>query len=74
VGSGERDRRACRLAGAGRRASRAGRRLGINEHSYLHNYQFVMMVVFLYARTALHVANDRTAESLAAYFAEPSLA
>jgi transposase len=54
--------------GLARRTSVAGRRLGIDEHSYLHHYQFVTMVVDLDQQTVLHVADDRTADSLAAYF------
>ncbi len=54
--------------GLARRRSLAGRRLGIDEHSYLKHYQFVTMVVDLDARTVLHVADDRTAETLAGYF------
>jgi transposase len=55
--------------GLARRTSVAGRRLGIDEHSYLRHFQFVTMVVDLDAQTVLHVANDRTAASLDAYFA-----
>lgn len=57
-----------------RRGSVAGRCLGIDEHSYLRRYQFVTMVVDLDTQTVLHVASDRTAESLAAYFGGLSLA
>lgn len=55
--------------GLARRTSVAGRRLGIDEHSYLKHFQFVTMVVDLDEQTVLHVADDRTAESLDAYFA-----
>jgi transposase len=55
--------------GLARRTSVAGRRLGTDEHSYLRHFQFVTMVVDLDAQTVLHVANDRTAASLDAYFA-----
>jgi transposase len=55
--------------GIARRASMAGRRLGIDEHSYLKHFQFVTMVVDLDQKTVLHVADDRTAETLAGYFA-----
>jgi transposase len=54
--------------GLARRPSMAGRRLGIDEHSYLKHFQFVTMVVDLDEQTVLHVADDRTAETLAAYF------
>ncbi len=59
--------------GLARRASVAGRRLGIDEHSYLKHFQFVTMVVDLDAQTVLHVADDRTAASLDTYFASLSL-
>ena len=59
--------------GLARRTSVAGRRLGIDEHSYLRHFQFVTMVVDLDEQTVLHVADDRTAESLDAYFAGLSL-
>jgi len=55
--------------GLARRPSMVGRRLGIDEHSYLKHFQFVTMVVDLDAQTVLHVADDRTAASLDAYFA-----
>jgi transposase len=55
--------------GLARRTSVAGRRLGIDEHSYLKHFQFVTMVVDLDRQTVLHVADDRTAASLDAYFA-----
>jgi transposase len=54
--------------GLARRASIAGRYLGIDEHSYLKHFQFVTMVVNLEEQTVLHVADDRTAETLAGYF------
>lgn len=54
--------------GLARRTSVAGRRLGIDEHSYLKHFQFVTMVVDLDEQTVLHVADDRTAETLAGYF------
>src|SRR5689334_11674791 len=54
--------------GLARRRSVAGRRLGIDEHSYLKHFQFVTMVVDLDQQTVLHVADDRTAETLASYF------
>src|SRR5688572_13750805 len=54
--------------GLARRRSVAGRRLGIDEHSYLKHFQFVTMVVDLDEQTVLHVADDRTAETLASYF------
>lgn len=54
--------------GLARRPSVAGRRLGIDEHSYLRHHQYVTMVVDLDAQTVLHVADDRTAQSLDAYF------
>lgn len=57
-----------------RRASVAGRRLGIDEHSYLKHHQFVTMVVDLDAKTVLHVADDRKAVSLDAYFGGLTLA
>jgi transposase len=55
--------------GLARRTSVAGRRLGIDEHSYLKHFQFVTMVVDLDTQHVLHVADDRTAETLARYFA-----
>jgi transposase len=54
--------------GLARRSSMAGRYLGIDEHSYLKHFQFVTMVVNLEEQTVLHVADDRTAETLAGYF------
>lgn len=54
--------------GLARRPSMAGRRLGIDEHSYLKHFQFVTMVVDLDEQTVLHVADDRTADTLASYF------
>ena len=54
--------------GLARRPSMAGRYLGIDEHSYLKHFQFVTMVVNLEERTVLHVADDRTADTLAGYF------
>jgi transposase len=59
--------------GLARRPSMAGRRLGIDEHSYLKHFQFVTMVVDLDEQTVLHVADDRTAETLAGYFASLSI-
>ncbi|MDQ6633240.1 MAG: transposase [Gemmatimonadota bacterium] len=55
--------------GPARRTSVAGRRLGIDEHSYLKHFQFVTMVVDLDTQHVLHVAHDRTAETLGHYFA-----
>jgi transposase len=49
-------------------AAVAARYLGIDEHSYLKHFEFVTMVVNLETQTVLHVANDRTAETLASYF------
>ena len=60
--------------GLARRPSVAGRRLGIDEHSYLRHFQFVTMVVDLDQQTVLHVADDRTATSLDGYFAGLTLA
>jgi transposase len=59
--------------GLARRPSVAGRRLGIDEHSYLKHFQFVTMVVDLDEQTVLHVADDRTAETLASYFGSLSI-
>jgi transposase len=59
--------------GLARRPSMAGRRLGIDEHSYLKHFQFVTMVVDLDEQTVLHVADDRSAETLAAYFESLSI-
>jgi transposase len=59
--------------GLARRRSVAGRRLGIDEHSYLKHFQFVTMVVDLDEQTVLHVADDRTAETLASYFESLSI-
>ena len=53
-----RTRRGRRLA---RRRSVAGRRLGIDEHSYLKHFQFVTIVVDLDEQTVLRVADDLTA-------------
>ena len=58
--------------GLARRTSVAGRRLGIDEHSYLKHFQFVTMVVDLDTQHVLHVADDRTAETLGHYFAGPT--
>ncbi len=54
--------------GLARRLSNAARYLGIDEHSYLKHFQFVTMVVDLERQTVLHVADDRTAHTLASYF------
>ena len=54
--------------GLARRPTAAARYLGIDEHSYLKHFQFVTMVVDLERQTVLHVADDRTAETLAEYF------
>jgi transposase len=54
--------------GLARRPSMAARRLGIDEHSYLKHFEFVTMVVDLDEQTVLHVADDRSAETLASYF------
>jgi transposase len=59
--------------GLARRASHAARYLGIDEHSYLKHFQFVTMVVDLERQTVLHVADDRTAETLASYFESLSI-
>jgi transposase len=59
--------------GLARRTSVAGRRLGIDEHSYLKHFQFVTMVVDLDEQTVLHVADDRSAETLASYFESLSI-
>ena len=54
--------------GLARRPTAAARYLGIDEHSYLKHLQFVTMVVDLEQQTVLHVADDRTADTLADYF------
>lgn len=54
--------------GLARRPSVAGRHLGIDEHSYLRGHQYVTMVVDLDTQTVLHVADERTEETLAPYF------
>lgn len=54
--------------GLARRGSVAGRRLGIDEHSYLRHFEFVTMVCDLDRQHVLHVADQRTAETLAPYF------
>lgn len=54
--------------GLARRPSMAGRYLGIDEHSYLKHFQVVTMVVNLEEQTVLHVADDRTKDTLAGYF------
>jgi transposase len=59
--------------GLARRASAAGRRLGIDEHSYLKHFQSVTMVVDLDEQTVLHVADDRSADTLAGYFESLSI-
>jgi transposase len=59
--------------GLARRPSHAARYLGIDEHSYLKHFQFVTMVVDLERQTVLHVADDRTADTLASYFAALSI-
>ena len=59
--------------GLARRTSVAGCRLGIDEHSYLKHFQFVTMVVDLDEQTVLHVADDRSAETLAGYFESLSI-
>ena len=59
--------------GLARRRSMAGRRLGIDEHSYLKHFQFVTMVVDLDEQTVLHVADDRSADTLASYFESLSI-
>jgi len=59
--------------GLARRISVAGCRLGIDEHSYLKHFQFVTMVVDLDEQTVLHVADDRSAETLAGYFESLSI-
>src|SRR6266571_1603698 len=59
--------------GLARRLSMAARYLGIDEHSYLKHFQFVTMVVDLERQTVLHVADDRTAETLAGYFESLSI-
>src|SRR5581483_9234879 len=59
--------------GLARRPSHAARYLGIDEHSYLKHFQFVTMVVDLERQTVLHCADDRTAETLASYFAALSI-
>lgn len=59
--------------GLARRPSMAGRRLGVDEHSYLKHFQFVTMVVDLDEQAVLHVADDRSAETLASYFESLSI-
>jgi transposase len=59
--------------GLARRPSSAARYLGVDEHSYLKHFQFVTMVVYLERKTVLHVAADRTADTLAGYFEGLSL-
>jgi transposase len=59
--------------GLARRRSVAGRRLGIDEHSYLKHFQFVTMVVDLDEQTVLYVGDDRTAATLASYFESLSI-
>lgn len=54
--------------GLARRGSVAGRRLGIDEHSYLRHFEFVTMVCDLDKQQVLHVADQRTAETLEPYF------
>lgn len=59
--------------GLARRPPHAARYLGIDEHSYLKHFQFVTMVADLEHQTVLHVADDRTADTLASYFAGLSI-
>jgi len=54
--------------GLARRPSVAGRRLGIDEHSYLRHFEFVTLVCDLDTQDVLYVADDRTAETLEPYF------
>ena len=54
--------------GLARRSTHAARFLGIDEHSYLKHFEFVTMVVDLERQIVLHVADDRTADTLASYF------
>jgi transposase len=54
--------------GLARRPSAAGRRLGIDEHSYLRPYQFVTMVCDLDTQNILYVGDDRRADTLVPYF------
>lgn len=55
--------------GLRRRPSAAAARLGIDEHSYLRHFEFVTMVTDLDRGIVLHVADQRTAETLVPYFA-----
>jgi transposase len=54
--------------GLARRPSAAGRRLGIDEHSYLRPYEFVTMVCDLDTHHVLYVGDHRTADTLVPYF------
>lgn len=54
--------------GLARRPSMAGRRIGIDEHSYLKGRDYVTMVTDLDARTVLYVVDHRTQHRLVPYF------
>jgi transposase len=54
--------------GLARRPSAAGRRIGIDEHSYLRPYEFVTMVCDLDTQNVLYVGDHRTANTLVPYF------
>jgi transposase len=51
----------------------AGRRLGIDEHSYLKHFQFVTMVVDVDKHAVLHIGDDRSVETPASYFESLSI-
>ena len=57
--------------GLARRTSVTGRRLGIDEHSYLKHFQFVTMVVDLDTQHVLHVADDSHGRDAGALLREP---
>lgn len=54
--------------GLARRPSMAGRRLGIDEHSYQRRFDYVTMVTDLDAQTVLYVGDHRTDHTLVPYF------
>lgn len=54
--------------GLARRPSMAGRRIGIDEHSYLTGHDYVTMVADPDQQTVLYVADHRTEHTLVPYF------
>jgi transposase len=54
--------------GVARRPRVTAQRVGIDEHSYLRRHQYVTMVIDLDKQSVLHVADERTQETLVPYF------